>query len=61
MQQKIIRSSVPAGLFVTSINQLIDVKKRNAILRFQVDVPEIVLLGLLLFAALAIGMDTEMV
>lgn len=46
--------SVPAGLFVTSINQLIDVKTERDI-AISNHVPEIVLLGLLLFAALAIG------
>jgi hypothetical protein len=46
--------SVPAGLFATSINQLIDVKTERDI-ALSNHVPEIVLLGLLLFAALAIG------
>jgi uncharacterized membrane protein YbjE (DUF340 family) len=46
--------SVPAGLFATSINQLIDVKTERDI-SISNHVPEIVLLGLLLFAALAIG------
>jgi hypothetical protein len=46
--------SVPAGLFVTSINQLIDIKTERDI-AISNHVPEIVLLGLLLFAALAIG------
>ena len=46
--------SVPAGLFATSINQLIDVKTERDI-AISNHVPEIVLLGLLLFAALAIG------
>lgn len=46
--------SVPAGLFATSINNLIDVKTERAI-AISNHVPEIVLLGLLLFAALAIG------
>jgi hypothetical protein len=46
--------SVPAGLFGTSINQLIDVKTERDI-AISNHVPEIVLLGLLLFAALAIG------
>jgi len=46
--------SVPAGLFATSINQLIDVKTERDI-AIANHVPEIVLLGLLLFALLAIG------
>ncbi|MGB9591075.1 MAG: hypothetical protein ACPL1K_01005, partial [Candidatus Kryptoniota bacterium] len=46
--------SVPAGLFATSINQLIDIKTERDI-AISNHVPEIVLLGLLLFAALAIG------
>jgi hypothetical protein len=46
--------SVPAELFATSINQLIDVKTERDI-AISNHVPEIVLLGLLLFAALAIG------
>lgn len=46
--------SVPAGLFATSVNQLIDVKTERDI-AISNHVPEIVLLGLLLFAALAIG------
>ena len=46
--------SVPAGLFATSINHLIDVKTERDI-AISNHVPEIVLLGLLLFAALAIG------
>lgn len=46
--------SVPAGLFATSINQLIDVKTERDI-AISNHVPEIVLLGLLFFAALAIG------
>ena len=46
--------SVPAGLFVSSINQLIDIKTERDI-AISNHVPEIVLLGLLLFAALAIG------
>jgi hypothetical protein len=46
--------SVPAGLFAASINQLIDVKTERDI-AISNHVPEIVLLGLLLFAALAIG------
>ena len=46
--------SVPAGLFATSINQLIDVKTERDI-AISNHVPEIVLLGLLLFASLAIG------
>lgn len=46
--------SVPAGLFVTSINQLIDIKTERDI-AISNHVPEVVLLGLLLFAALAIG------
>ena len=46
--------AVPAGLFVTSINQLIDIKTERDI-AISNHVPEIVLLGLLLFAALAIG------
>lgn len=46
--------SVPAGLFATSINQLIDIKTERSI-AISNHVPEIVLLGLLLFAALAIG------
>lgn len=46
--------SIPAGLFVTSINQLIDIKTERDI-AISNHVPEIVLLGLLLFAALAIG------
>lgn len=46
--------SVPAGLFATSINQLIDVKTERDI-AISNHVPEIVLLGLLLFAALSIG------
>lgn len=46
--------SIPAGLFATSINQLIDVKTERDI-ALSNHVPEIVLLGLLLFAALAIG------
>jgi len=46
--------SVPAGLFATSINQLIDIKTERDI-AISNHVPEIVLLVLLLFAALAIG------
>lgn len=46
--------SVPAGLFVTSINQLIDVKTERDI-AISNHVPEIVLIGLLIFASLAIG------
>ena len=46
--------SVPAGLFATSINQLIDIKTERDI-AISNHVPEIVLLGLLLFASLAIG------
>lgn len=46
--------SVPAGLFATSINQLIDIKTERDI-AISNHVPEIVLLGLLLFAALAIA------
>lgn len=46
--------SVTAELFVTSINQLIDIKTERDIATSN-DVPEIVLLGLLLFATLAIG------
>lgn len=46
--------SVPAGLFATSINQLIDIKTERDI-AISNHVPEIVLLGLLLFAAFAIG------
>ncbi len=46
--------SVPAGLFATSINSLIDIKTERDI-AISNHVPEIVLLGLLLFAALAIG------
>jgi uncharacterized membrane protein YbjE (DUF340 family) len=46
--------SVPAGLFASSINLLIDVKTERDI-AISNHVPEIVLLGLLLFAALAIG------
>jgi hypothetical protein len=46
--------SVPAGLFATSINQLIDIKTERDI-AISNHVPEIVLLGLFLFAALAIG------
>lgn len=46
--------SVPAGLFATSINQLIDIKTERDI-AISNHVPEIVLLGLLLFAVLAIG------
>jgi hypothetical protein len=46
--------SVPAGLFATSINQLIDIKTEREI-AISNHVPEIVLLVLLLFAALAIG------
>jgi ABC-type dipeptide/oligopeptide/nickel transport system permease component len=46
--------SVPAGLFATSINQLIDIKTERDI-AISNHVPEIVLLSLLLFAALAIG------
>lgn len=46
--------SVPAGLFATSVNQLIDVKTERDI-AISNHVPEIVLIGLLLFAALAIG------
>ena len=46
--------SVPAGLFVASINQLIDIKTERDI-AISNHVPEIVLLGLLLFAVLAIG------
>lgn len=46
--------SVPAGLFATSINQVIDIKTERDI-AISNHVPEIVLLGLLLFAALAIG------
>jgi hypothetical protein len=46
--------SVPAGLFATSINSLIDIKTERDI-AISNHVPEIVLLGLLLFAELAIG------
>ena len=46
--------SVPAGLFATSINHLIDVKTERDI-AISNHVPEIVFFGLLLFAALAIG------
>lgn len=46
--------SVPAGLFATSVNQLIDIKTERDI-AISNHVPEIVLLGLFLFAALAIG------
>jgi hypothetical protein len=46
--------SIPAGLFASSINNLIDVKTERDI-SLTNHVPEIVLLGLLLFAALAIG------
>ena len=46
--------SVPAGLFVTSINQLIDIKTERDI-AISNHVPEIVLLGLFLFAVLALG------
>lgn len=46
--------SVPAGLFATSINQLIDIKTERDI-AISNHVPEIVLVGLLLFASLAIG------
>jgi len=46
--------SVPAGLFATSVNHLIDVKTERDI-ALSNHVPEIVLLGLALFAALAIG------
>ncbi len=46
--------SVPAGLFAASMNQLIDIKTERDI-AISNHVPEIVLLGLLLFAALAIG------
>ena len=46
--------SVPAGLFATSVNQLIDIKTERDI-AISNHVPEIVLLGLLLFASLAIG------
>jgi hypothetical protein len=46
--------SVPAGLFATSINQLIDIKTERDI-AISNHVPEIVLLGLLLFASFAIG------
>jgi hypothetical protein len=46
--------SVPAGLFATSVNNLIDVKTERDI-AISNHVPEVVLLGLLLFAALAIG------
>lgn len=46
--------SVPAGLFATAINQLIDVKTERDI-AISNHVPEIVLIGLLLFASLAIG------
>ena len=46
--------SVPAGLFATSINQLIDIKTERDI-AISNHVPEVVLLGLLLFAGLAIG------
>jgi hypothetical protein len=46
--------SIPSGLFVSSINQVIDIKTERDI-AISNHVPEIVLLGLLLFAALAIG------
>lgn len=46
--------SVPAGLFATSINHLIDIKTERDI-SISNHVPEIVLFALLLFAALAIG------
>jgi hypothetical protein len=46
--------SVPAGLFATSINMLIDIKTKRDI-AISNHVPEIVLFGLLFFAALAIG------
>lgn len=46
--------SVPAGLFATSINQLIDIKTERDI-AISNHVPEIVLLALLLFAASAIA------
>jgi len=46
--------SIPAGLFATSINQVIDIKTERDI-AISNHVPEIVLLGLLLFASLAIG------
>ena len=46
--------SVPAGLFAISINHLIDVKTERDI-AISNHVPEVVLLALLLFAALAIG------
>jgi uncharacterized membrane protein YbjE (DUF340 family) len=46
--------SVPAGLFASSVNQLIDIKTERDI-AIANHVPEIVLLALFLFAALAIG------
>ena len=46
--------SIPAGLFAISVNQLIDIKTERDI-AISNHVPEIVLLALLLFAALAIG------
>lgn len=46
--------SVPAGLFATSINQLIDIKTERDI-AISNHVPESVLMGLLLFASFAIG------
>ena len=46
--------SVPAGLFATSINHLIDIQTERDI-AISNHVPEVVLLGLLLFAAFAIG------
>ncbi len=44
--------SVPAGLFATSINQLIDIKTERDI-AISNHVPEIVLLGLLLFCSIS--------
>jgi hypothetical protein len=46
--------SVPTGLFVSSVNQLIDVKTERDI-AIANHVPEIVLLSLFLFSCLAIG------
>ena len=46
--------SVSAGLFATSINHLIDIKTERDI-AISNHVPEVVLFGLLLFAAFAIG------
>lgn len=46
--------SVPAGMFATSINHLIDIHTERDI-AISNHVPEVVLLGLLLFAAFAIG------